>query len=652
MFLHSVFAEVAPGSREDDARPSTTRAGLRIDIQGSVNGSFREQSGDDTARMRYEPQCYASEVVVKRECKVVGWPEDIPFKSLSEIRGGVTPLFELRRRWNLPDGHPDKLRIERATPEDIANAIRDPDSVHPNLKLLQKERKEAADAAEAATKAAEYVVPVYTWHPDNMCFVGLDLISTEPPEPKSQRSQRIDSGLRRKRASDGSPWAREKLSMTKGITSCEKQGGKRWRTGKLSTGSTGQREHRADKKIRQRRVRAVVSRRAMEEKAGAVQEAGNADRVRSDEKGDPVRIGDSLQAAMAHCYSEENGAGCREDLVRAVPKCDSIHGRYMNHESKHDLQRGCGERLHTCRSRREVPTIDADARSAVRERAAPDKQSVCRGGALLTRLRPKTTSSTGDPQIPWASSSGSGDTSKAARQHARSCGARIWATGRVRRQSTRHLDTDPKIAPGSRHKSSRRPQGALARGHGSRGVREATRLEQAWVRSAHVQMGSKRSGTRQRRPARGPRTDSIAADSQIVRSRLEASRSLAEEAPEARERLPAGRHQHGCDARAARENQTQPIARAKRLVDKTVYGRPVFARARYSSAEAWRRPEKTPSCPQQLMRRASRRLSTAVPESEAANRASRVASRQDRAGTTHLFARGKSRLLVFPARRS
>lgn len=180
-----------------------------------------EQSGDDDARMRYTSKCYASEVVVKGGCKVVGWPEDIPFKSVSEIRGGVAPLFELRRRWNLPDGHQDKLRIERATPEDITNAIRDPDSVHPNLKLLKKERKEAADAATAATKDAEYVVPVYAWHPDDMCFVGLELVSTAPPEPKSQRSQRIDSGLRRKRASDGSPWAREKLSMTKGISSSE-----------------------------------------------------------------------------------------------------------------------------------------------------------------------------------------------------------------------------------------------------------------------------------------------------------------------------------------------------------------------------------------------------------------------------------------------
>lgn len=61
-------------------------------------------------------------------------------------------------------------------------------------------------------------------------------------------------------------------------------------------GSTHQHEHRADEKIRQRRVRAVVSRRAMEEKACAGQEAGNADRVRSDEKGDPVRIWDALQS--------------------------------------------------------------------------------------------------------------------------------------------------------------------------------------------------------------------------------------------------------------------------------------------------------------------------------------------------------------------
>ncbi|OJT04582.1 hypothetical protein TRAPUB_4708, partial [Trametes pubescens] len=206
------------------------------------------------------------------QCKLVGWPASIPFTSISEIRGGVLPLLELLRRWNLPDGDADKLRFERVTPEDIANAARDPGSVHPNPTQLEAERLKAAaakaekaqakaalrferatpedianaardpesvhpnptqleaeklkaaaaKAEEAQAKAAVFVVPVCTHHPYDLRFVGLDLTSTQPASdsvmPKAERNQRVDQGRRRKRKSDGSLRVRKRLPK-RGITS-------------------------------------------------------------------------------------------------------------------------------------------------------------------------------------------------------------------------------------------------------------------------------------------------------------------------------------------------------------------------------------------------------------------------------------------------
>lgn len=187
----------------------------RTHICGGTSG---EQCGDDNAQMHYACQSYAKEVVIKNRCKIASWPEHIPFKSASEIRGGVRPLLELRRRWSLPDGHEDKLRIVRATPEDVANAARDPDSVHPNLKLLQEERKAAAAAAARVTaQATAYVVPVFVWHPLDSSFVGLDFTSaqtrTSGTTRKRPRGQRSDTCKRRKRASDTSLQVRKRLPM-------------------------------------------------------------------------------------------------------------------------------------------------------------------------------------------------------------------------------------------------------------------------------------------------------------------------------------------------------------------------------------------------------------------------------------------------------
>lgn len=163
--------------------------------------------------MRYVPSCYASDIVIKGGHKLVGWPADVPFTDLSNVRGGVKMLLELRRRWYLPDGHPDKLRFEPASREDQANAARDPESVHPTPQHLPRL------AAQAAARAVERAFPVEVdaYRPDNMEHVGCQLTSTVP-EPKKQRQQRLDTKKRRARKSDASTRVRKRRPK-KGITS-------------------------------------------------------------------------------------------------------------------------------------------------------------------------------------------------------------------------------------------------------------------------------------------------------------------------------------------------------------------------------------------------------------------------------------------------
>lgn len=176
-----------------------------------------EVSGNEDAQMHYAAKSYASETVIRDRCKILGWPEDIPFKPLSEIRGGVGPLLELRRRWNLPDGHKHKLQIIRATRENALAAARDHTSVHPNPFQLERERKEAARRANLKAAANTMFVASYTWHPSDLRFFGIELTTTQPCG-KRKRSQRVDTCKRRARASDTSHQVRKKLPM-RGITS-------------------------------------------------------------------------------------------------------------------------------------------------------------------------------------------------------------------------------------------------------------------------------------------------------------------------------------------------------------------------------------------------------------------------------------------------
>lgn len=166
--------------------------------------------------MCYAVNSYAGEIVIKCGYVLLGWPENVPFTNLSDIGGGSTTLLELRRRWNLPEGHAQRLRFEPASPEDRANAARDPESVHPTPKKLPELKERAARSSARAKKAA---VRSYNYHPETMRFLGRQSTSTRP-EPKGVRSQRIDTGRRRPREADNDPRVTKKKRMV-GITSME-----------------------------------------------------------------------------------------------------------------------------------------------------------------------------------------------------------------------------------------------------------------------------------------------------------------------------------------------------------------------------------------------------------------------------------------------
>lgn len=168
-------------------------------------------------RMRYAPSCYASEIVAETGYKIVGWPADVPFTDLSAIGGGVRTLDDLLARWDLPEGHPQKLCFMPASREERENAARDPESVHPTPHYLPELRRRAAVAAK---RAADAEVTSVVYHPEDMGYVGHETTSTAPPEPKApgERQQRDDTGKRRPRASDTETRVRRRLEK-RGIRS-------------------------------------------------------------------------------------------------------------------------------------------------------------------------------------------------------------------------------------------------------------------------------------------------------------------------------------------------------------------------------------------------------------------------------------------------
>ncbi|KAI9060195.1 hypothetical protein FKP32DRAFT_1679150 [Trametes sanguinea] len=85
--------------------------------------------------MRWTFKDYLQEIVLRLRRKI-RWPKHIPFDNLSQLKGGIRTLLELRRLLYSKDPEV-AIRFEPVTPEDCAKAISDPLSLHPNLALAE-----------------------------------------------------------------------------------------------------------------------------------------------------------------------------------------------------------------------------------------------------------------------------------------------------------------------------------------------------------------------------------------------------------------------------------------------------------------------------------------------------------------------------------
>ncbi|KAI0351687.1 hypothetical protein OH77DRAFT_1419663 [Trametes cingulata] len=155
-----------PPVSDDDALVSL-RDRVRAELRGNMNSKLRESAsvGIPGAHLSYTVSNYARLVVVRYEQKLVGWPETIPFRNLSE-RYRLKWLQELLPLWN--DGI---IRFEPATAVDLINAARDPKSVHPNPKLLDK---------DTPARPPAVVVAPLVLHPRDLRILGEHPTSTRP----------------------------------------------------------------------------------------------------------------------------------------------------------------------------------------------------------------------------------------------------------------------------------------------------------------------------------------------------------------------------------------------------------------------------------------------------------------------------------------
>ncbi|KAI1781997.1 hypothetical protein LXA43DRAFT_958016 [Ganoderma leucocontextum] len=79
-------------------RYSDRRGYVRGHLREDVDNKLREVTGDDEAGMYWTLEDYIESVVLQHGIKLVGWPPDIPFQNLSNIRGGVSTLTHLGAR--------------------------------------------------------------------------------------------------------------------------------------------------------------------------------------------------------------------------------------------------------------------------------------------------------------------------------------------------------------------------------------------------------------------------------------------------------------------------------------------------------------------------------------------------------------------------
>ncbi|CDO78262.1 hypothetical protein BN946_scf184491.g7 [Trametes cinnabarina] len=156
---------------------SPPRSPVKLSPTHSTTTGKEQARGTRSAQMDYSPDGYANNVVIACELAFRGWPLRIPFLEPASIPGGVRALETLRAAWEKRT-----LTLERATPEDVACARCDPESVHPNQEMLKKLRQEQQ----------AQVVACAVHHPESLDIIGEHLTSTRPSGVHGPRRQRAD----------------------------------------------------------------------------------------------------------------------------------------------------------------------------------------------------------------------------------------------------------------------------------------------------------------------------------------------------------------------------------------------------------------------------------------------------------------------------
>ncbi|KAM5533250.1 hypothetical protein V8D89_013115 [Ganoderma adspersum] len=121
-----------PFTPRDIGLPRTVHRSERDILRGDLRGAIRTMlvlaTGILSIQMCYTAEEYARFIVWCLGWLLDGWPYNIPFANLSDIKGGVRPLRILR------DLHrAGTLKFVRAPPDVRQRALHDPDSVLPHV---------------------------------------------------------------------------------------------------------------------------------------------------------------------------------------------------------------------------------------------------------------------------------------------------------------------------------------------------------------------------------------------------------------------------------------------------------------------------------------------------------------------------------------
>ncbi|KAI1782765.1 hypothetical protein LXA43DRAFT_1049635 [Ganoderma leucocontextum] len=158
----------------------TERDRLRSEIRTRMDRKLVQLTGIADAYMHWTEDGFLNVVVFEYHCGVEAWPRRWPFRNLSKLKGGCTPLREIRDA--LVSG---KLRIVKLTDEQLAEARANPKSFLPNPTLR-------SEPGESFRRETYHVIPLVL-HPYDLSPISHPRSSGPPSEISPEESAQPSS---------------------------------------------------------------------------------------------------------------------------------------------------------------------------------------------------------------------------------------------------------------------------------------------------------------------------------------------------------------------------------------------------------------------------------------------------------------------------